>query len=177
MTGRVVTDTVTFGDRTVEQQAFCAYAGLAMRSRASFAHVCVYPPVVVPDSNTPGAAGNIGLGLSAHGNPSVSPGWSCCFNYSSSPGLSFRQIGTPLVENLRAKGLLGPDRSFNLQMDRTGNNAAITLGVRTGQGSLTPSHTTYNVLYPEVLGRVNLLGESCLSGPMLTADVCSGRSR
>ncbi|GAA5882674.1 hypothetical protein JCM3774_002808 [Rhodotorula dairenensis] len=110
VTGRVVTDTVKFGDQTIEQQAF----------------------LVVPDSNTPGAAGNIGLGLSAHANPA---------------------IGTPLVENLRAKGLLGADNSFNLQMDRTGNKAAITLGVRTGQGALTPSQTTYNVLYPQVLGR------------------------
>ncbi|GAA5975384.1 hypothetical protein JCM10908_005145 [Rhodotorula pacifica] len=110
VTGRVVTDRVTFGGRTVENQAF----------------------LVVPDSNTPGASGNIGLGLNAHANPT---------------------IGTPLLENLRATGQLGNGNSFALQLDRTGNSAAVTLGLKTGPGAFTLPYSTYNVMYPELLGR------------------------
>ncbi|TKA50430.1 hypothetical protein B0A53_06312 [Rhodotorula sp. CCFEE 5036] len=110
VTGRIVTDRVSFGGRTVEKQAFLS----------------------VPDSGTPGAAGNIGLGLNAQSNPA---------------------IGTPLIENLRATGQLGPYNSFSLRLDRDGNKAALNLGVWTGKGSFTLPYSKYKVMYPEVLGR------------------------
>ncbi|TKA50434.1 hypothetical protein B0A53_06316 [Rhodotorula sp. CCFEE 5036] len=110
VTGRVVTDRVTFGGRTIENQAF----------------------LMVSDAHTPGAAGNIGLGLNAQSN---------------------REIGTPFVENLRATGQLGNGNGFNLRLDREGNDAFLTLGINVEEGAPTVSYMKFNVMYPELLGR------------------------
>ncbi|KWU42537.1 acid protease [Rhodotorula sp. JG-1b] len=109
-TGRVVTDRVTFGGRTIEDQAF----------------------LMVSDAHTPGAAGNIGLALNAQSN---------------------REIGTPLIENLRATGQLGNGNGFSLQLDRNGNNAFLTLGINVEAGAPTIPYMKFNVMYPNLLGR------------------------
>lgn len=100
------------------------------------------------DSHTPGAAGNVGLGLNAQSNPKVRPGRTARLAYSADAKCS--QFGTSLVENLRASGQLGADNAFSIQLDRTGNNAVLILG-----DTVPPlPQRTHAVQYPELLGRV-----------------------